>query len=140
VHITYRGIAESLQNFKRNISRKCLVGGLIHRSEDDIVQCWGHLTTSDHQLYRVTPLKTSFGLIIPLLQSQPQVTTFTHNYFLRCYTCTQLTIIRVRDYNHLSHSYTFTLADFSAINYWLKSSHTIHLHTSRVCVLSRPHS
>jgi hypothetical protein len=56
------------------------------------VQCWGYLISSDHLLYRVTPLKTPFGLVIPLLQSQSHVTTITHNCFLRCYTCTQLTI------------------------------------------------
>jgi hypothetical protein len=49
----------------------------------------GFLTSSDHQLYRVTPLKTPFGLVISLLQSQLHVTTITiisyavtclHNY------------------------------------------------------------
>jgi hypothetical protein len=35
---------------------------------------------------------------------------------------------------------TPSLADFSAIEYYLKLSHTLHLHTSRVCLLSRPHS
>jgi hypothetical protein len=35
------------------------------------VQCYGHLTTSEHQLYSVSPLKTPFGLLIPLLQSSP---------------------------------------------------------------------
>jgi hypothetical protein len=33
---------------------------------DNIVQCWGSLICSDHQLYNVTPLKTPFGLVIPL--------------------------------------------------------------------------
>jgi hypothetical protein len=56
----------------------------------DIVQCFGYLISSDHLLYRVTPLKTPFGLLIPLLQSQSHVTTITHNYFLRCYPFTQL--------------------------------------------------
>jgi hypothetical protein len=41
---------------------------------------------------RVTPLKTPFGLLLLLFQSQSHVTTFTHNYLPRCYTCTQLTI------------------------------------------------
>jgi hypothetical protein len=50
----------------------------------------GSLTASDHQLYRVTSLKTPVGLLIPLLQSQSHVTTITHNYFLRCYAFTQL--------------------------------------------------
>jgi hypothetical protein len=36
--------------------------------------CTGSLTTCDHQLYSVSPLKTPFGLLIPLLQSSP-----THN-------------------------------------------------------------
>jgi hypothetical protein len=52
----------------------------------------GYLISSDHQLYCVTSLKTPFGLVIPLLQPQSHVTAITHNYFLRCYTCTQLTI------------------------------------------------
>jgi hypothetical protein len=38
----------------------------------------------------VTPLKTPFALVIPLLQSQSHVTTITHNYLLRCYAFTQL--------------------------------------------------
>jgi hypothetical protein len=58
----------------------------------NIVQCSGTLIHSDHQLYRVTPLKMPFGLLLPLLQSQSHVTAFTQNYFLRCYSCTQLTI------------------------------------------------
>jgi hypothetical protein len=99
----------------------------------------GYLITSDHQLYNVTPLKTPVRLLISLLQSQPHVTTITV-ISLRCVTFTQLTIIHVRDYRHLLHSYTFTLAEFSAINYYLKLSHTLHLYTSRVCLLSRPHS
>jgi hypothetical protein len=71
-----------------------------------IVQCSGYLISSDHQLYNVTPLKTPFGLLVPLLQSHTHVTTFTHNYFSLCATFTQLTIIHVRDYNNLLHSYT----------------------------------
>jgi hypothetical protein len=95
----------------------------------------GSLTTSEHQLYSVSPLKTPFGLLIPLLQSQPHVTTITiisyavsHLHSLQSYTFVT--------YNHLLHSYTFTLADFSASNYYLKLSHTLHLHTSRVCLLN----
>jgi hypothetical protein len=93
---------------------------------------WGYSITSDHQLYRVTPLKTPFGLLIGLFQSQSHVTRFTHNYSLRCVTFTHLTILHVRNYNHLLHSYTFTLADLSAINYFLKLSQTLHLHTSKL--------
>jgi hypothetical protein len=46
----------------------------------------GYLTTSDHQVYRVTPLKTPFGLLICLFAI-----------------------------------FTFTLANFSAINYFLQT-------------------
>jgi hypothetical protein len=56
------------------------------------LQCRGSLISSDHQLYRFTTLKTTFGLLLLLFQSRSHVTTFTHNYFLRRYTCTQLTI------------------------------------------------
>jgi hypothetical protein len=52
----------------------------------------GYLIASDRQLYNVPPLKTPFGLLLLLFQSKSHVTTFTRNYFLRCYTCTQLTI------------------------------------------------
>jgi hypothetical protein len=54
------------------------------------------LRVTDHfwpPVVRVTPLKTPFRLLIPLLKSQPHVTTITHNYFLRCVTFTQLTIL-----------------------------------------------
>jgi hypothetical protein len=48
------------------------------------------LIVSEHQLYNVTPLKTPFGLLISLLQSQSHVTTVTHNYYLRCCVFTEL--------------------------------------------------
>jgi hypothetical protein len=35
---------------------------------------------------QVTPLKTPFGLLTLLFQSQSHVVTITHNYFLHCYT------------------------------------------------------
>jgi hypothetical protein len=97
----------------------------------------GYLISSDYQLYRVPPLKTPFGLLIPLLQSQSHVTTITHNYSLRSVTFTQLTIIHVRDYNHLSHSYTFTLADFSAIGHFDRLSHTVSHVKSSIHTTSR---
>jgi hypothetical protein len=68
-----------------------------------------YLYSGEFLLYNVPPLKTPFGLLIPLLQSQSQVTTLIHNYFLRCYAFTQLWSLHVRDYNHLFHSRTFTL-------------------------------
>jgi hypothetical protein len=57
------------------------------------------------------------------------VTTITLNYFLRCYAFTQLqsyTFVTTITY------YTLTLADFSAINYCLELSQTLHLHTSKL--------
>jgi hypothetical protein len=53
----------------------------------------GYLTTSELQLYNVTPLKTPFGLLIGLFTVFTHVTTITHNYSLRCVTFTQLTIL-----------------------------------------------
>jgi hypothetical protein len=54
----------------------------------NIVQCW----VFDHfwrPIVRVTPLKTPFVLLIPLLKSSP-TRHYNHNYFLRCYAFTQL--------------------------------------------------
>jgi hypothetical protein len=75
-----------------------------------------------------TSLKTPFGLLLLLFQSQSHVTTLTHNYFLHCYTRTQLTV-----------TYTFVttitysilaLADFSAINY-VSNYHRLYIFTRR---------
>jgi hypothetical protein len=89
---------------------------------------WGHLISSEHKLYNVTPLKTPFGLVIPLLQSQSHVTTLT---------IISYAVMRLHSYNPYTFVttityYTLTLADFSAINYCLKSSHTLHFHTSKL--------
>jgi hypothetical protein len=67
-------------------------------------------------LWRVMPLKTPFRLLIPLLQSSPTRNYFTHNYLLHCVTFTQLTIIHVRDYNHLLHSYTGWLLSYQLLS------------------------
>jgi hypothetical protein len=69
-----------------------------------IVQRWGLLDHFWPPAVNVMPPKTPFRLLIGLLQSQSHVTTFTHNYSLCCVTFTQLTIIHIRDYNHLLHS------------------------------------
>jgi hypothetical protein len=65
----------------------------------------------------------------------------------RNYNHSQLFITLCHIYTAYSHTlvttityYTLTLADFSATNYCLKLSHTLHLHTSRVWLLSGPHS
>jgi hypothetical protein len=57
---------------------------------DKVFTIFGVLDHFWPPVVRVTPLKTPFGLLIPLLQSQSHVTTITHNYFLRCYAFTQL--------------------------------------------------
>jgi hypothetical protein len=66
----------------------------------------GFLITSDHQLYRVTPLKTPFGLLIPLLQSQSHVTTITRNYFYAVspsHSLQSYTFVTTVTYNTLLH-------------------------------------
>jgi hypothetical protein len=88
----------------------------------------GYSISSDHQSYNVTPMKTPFGLLVPLLQSQSHVTTITiisyavtrlHNY-------TPYTFVTTITY------YTLALADFSAVSYCLILSHTLHLRTSKL--------
>jgi hypothetical protein len=58
---------------------------------------------------------------------QSHVTTFTHNYFLRCATFTQLTIIHVLDYNHFLHWLTSQLS-ITVSNY-----HRLYIFTLRNC-------
>jgi hypothetical protein len=78
---------------------------------------------------RVMPLKTPFGLLIPLLQSQSHVTTITHNYF-SCYaTFTQLTIIHVCNYNHLFHSYTGWLLSYQLLSEFITDPTSSHFET-----------
>jgi hypothetical protein len=87
----------------------------------------GHLITSDHQLYNVTPLKTPFRLLLCLLQSSP-----TRNYNHSQLFITLSHLHRLQSYTFVTTItyYTLTLADFSAMNYCLKLSQTLHLHTS----------
>jgi hypothetical protein len=86
-----------------------------------VVQCSGYWTSSDHQLYRVTPLKTPFGLVIPLLQSQSHVTTITiisdavtrlHNYnpYTFMTTITYFTLARLRSLQTLHSNLYCTIA------------------------------
>jgi hypothetical protein len=69
-------------------------------------------------IVRVTPLKTPFGLVIPLLQSQSHVTTITHNYFLRCYTFAQFTNTALQSLLHYS---TQSLLLYTVRLHWLTS-------------------
>jgi hypothetical protein len=125
-------LTADLYHTARAICRCCLHRFSRHTLYLDPVTSFGsaYLITSDHQLYRVTPLKTPVRLLIPF------VTVFTHTYV------TTITIIHYAvSHLHSLQSYTFvttityytlTLADFSAINYCLKLSHTLHLHTSKL--------
>jgi hypothetical protein len=92
------------------------------------VQCSGYSTSSDHQLYNVTPLKMPVRLLIDLLQSQSHV-TITHNYSLRCVTFTQLTIIHIRNYNHLLHSYTGWLLSYQLLSQIITDFTSSHFET-----------
>jgi hypothetical protein len=82
-----------------------------------------YLTTSDHQLYRVWVLETPFWLLIRFYsQSQPHVTTFTHNYLLRLCTFTQLQSLHAN------------------IPFYSLTVFITHLTSSHVCLLPRTHS
>jgi hypothetical protein len=108
----------------------------------------GYLITSDHQLYHLTPLKTPFGLLIPLLQSQSHATTITiifyavtrlHNYnpYTFITKITYSTLARLHSlqtlhsnlYCTIAHKVswltTSSLADFSAIGHFHRLSHTV---------------
>jgi hypothetical protein len=83
----------------------------------------GYLTTSEHQLCNITPLRTPFRLLIGLLQSQSHVTTITHNYFLRCTTFTQLTILHA------------SIPFLTSTHIHTSNKHSVH--TLRNCFLPR---
>jgi hypothetical protein len=94
-----------------------------------IVQCLGHLISSDHQLYNVMPLKMPFRLLIRLVQSSP---TRNYNHSQLFLTLSHLHSLQLYTFVTTITYYTVTLADFSAINYCLKLSQTLHLHTSKL--------
>jgi hypothetical protein len=57
------------------------------------------------------------------------VTTITHNYFLRCVTFTQLTIIHVRDYNHLLQSYSGWVLSYQLLSQIITHFTSSHFET-----------
>jgi hypothetical protein len=71
----------------------------------------GYLTTSEHQMWRVMPLKMPFVLVIRFIKISYVVTTINYNYLLRCYTFTQL--------NNLTRQYSildiFTYSHFEIL-------------------------
>jgi hypothetical protein len=68
-------------------------------------------------------------MLISLLQSQSHVTTFTHDYFLRRVTFTQLTILHVRNYTHLLHSYTGWLLSYQLLSQIITHFTSSHFET-----------
>jgi hypothetical protein len=54
---------------------------------------FSYLNTSEHQMWRVIPLKTLFRLLIGFIEI---FTTRNYNYVLHCYTFTQLTIFTIQ--------------------------------------------
>jgi hypothetical protein len=97
----------------------------------DIIGCWWFLDQFWTPIVRIMPLKTPFGLLLLLFRSQSHVTTFTHNYFLRCYTCTQLTItytfVTTITYYTLTRLYWLT----SQLSITVSNYHTLYIFTRR---------
>jgi hypothetical protein len=59
----------------------------------------------------------------------PITRNYNHNYFSRCATFTQLTIIHVRDCNHLLHSYTGWLLNYQLLSQIITDSTSSHVET-----------
>jgi hypothetical protein len=59
----------------------------------------------------------------------PITRNYNHNYFLRCATFTQVTIIHVRDYNHLLDSYTGWLLSYQLLSQIITDSTSSHSET-----------
>jgi hypothetical protein len=68
-------------------------------------------------------------IVIGFIYNLTHVTTITHNYFSRCATITQLTILYVRDYNHLLHSYTGWLHSYQLLSQIITDSTSSHFET-----------
>jgi hypothetical protein len=60
----------------------------------NVVQCWDHLTTSDHQLYRVSIFETPFGLLIRLLQSHTRNYIHSQLFITLCHLYTAYNLTR----------------------------------------------
>jgi hypothetical protein len=85
---------------------------------------FGYLIPSDHQLYRVTPLKTPFGLLIPLLQSQSHVTTIT---------IISYAVTRLHSYNPYTPIFHPLIVSITHI----RTSNKHSVHTLRSCFLPK---
>jgi hypothetical protein len=91
-----------------------------------IVQCWGYLTTSDYQLYRVTPLKTPFGVLIPLLQSSP-TRNYIHSQLFLTLLCVYTIIILTRSW--LQSLITLLHWLTSQLSITVSNYHTLYIFT-----------
>jgi hypothetical protein len=106
----------------------------VKRTRNILYNVRGFLISSEHQFYTLLHWRRRSDW--QFLYYNP------NNTSLQSLTIISYAVMRLHNYNPYTfvttityYSYTFTLADFSAINYCLKLSHT-----SRVCLLSRPHS
>jgi hypothetical protein len=83
---------------------------------------------SSAPIVHVTPLKTPFGLLIPLLQSQSHVTTITHNYFAvtRLHNYNPYTFVTAITYYTLTHLHWLT----SPLSITVSNYHTLPVSVS----------
>jgi hypothetical protein len=104
-----------------------------------IVQCSGLLAQFWPPIVHVTPLKTPFGLVIPLLQSQSQVTTITiisyaitrlhnNNPYTFVTTITYSTLARLHSLPTLHSNLHCTIAH--KVSYLTQYVFITHIHTS----------
>jgi hypothetical protein len=120
------------------ISALCTKWQIAHQTQTARQICFTLLTiyctmlgSPDHfwpPVVRVMPLD-AVQIVNWFIYNLTHVTTITHNYFLRCATCTQLTIIHVRDYNHLLHSYTGWLLSYQFLSQIITDSTSSHFET-----------
>jgi hypothetical protein len=113
-------------------SQACLLANTLQLygvDMENIVQCLGYLITSNQQLYSVTPLKTPFGLLIGFIYN---LHNRNYNHTIISYAVPHLHSLQSHTFVNTITYYTLTLADFSAINYFLRLSQTLHLHTSKL--------
>jgi ABC-type enterochelin transport system permease subunit len=85
----------------------------------------GYLISSDHQFYRVSPLKTPFGLLIPLLQSSPT----------RHYNHAQLFLTLLRVYTIIILTRQYSILSVSITHIYTSNKHSVH--TLGNCFLPR---
>jgi hypothetical protein len=92
-----------------------------------------NVTVLDHFWPPVVPCystEDAFRIVNSFITiSRPHVTTFTHNYSLRCVTFTQLTILHLHNYNHLLHSYTGWILSYQLLSQIITDFTSSHFET-----------